>query len=231
MSNSNDLTNFDQIFDCIVLPLINELPQYMDEKFKNSVGFKHKDLQKAREDCKSFYETKKTELKKIFYGSKYNKAAENDLKFDIHKIASIICSSLIKHKIFIFNDEVAFQTIEQNGKFEDTTWIIDNALINYKLAFKVSVAMIYYKLLHESNDDAKIFFERHHGLSLYKKREGHESFENSVILDFAKRDIHGRSFDYFLYSAFLFQLEEYNKKVFELNIIQQKLRINIFLNM
>ena len=217
MSNPKDLTNFDQIFDYIVTPLINELPQYMDAEFKEFVGFKIKDSQKARESCKIFYEAKKTELKKIFYGSKYTKASENDLKFDIHKIAAIICSSLIKHKVFIFNDELAFQTIEQRGKFEDTSWIVDNALINYKLAFKVSIAMIYYKLLHESNDDTKKFFKSHNGLSLYKKREDHESFENSVILDFAKRDIHGRSFDYFLYSAFLFQLEEYNKKVFELH--------------
>ena len=39
----------------------------------------------------------------------------------------------------------------------------------------------------------------------------HESFENYMVLDLAKRDINNRSFDYFMYAANMFQLEEYNR--------------------
>ena len=52
-------------------------------------------------------------------------------------------------------------------------------------------------------------------LNLYtvkvSKDQVHESFENSLVLDLAKRDINNRSFDCFLYSTIMYQLEEYNK--------------------
>lgn len=218
MSELDISNNFRLIFETIVTPLIPQVESEMDEEFKLSTGFRIKDLNSVCKQCQSFYERKKVELKKIFYGDRFSLSDENTLLFDIHKVASISCYSLIKHKVFAFDENNAVQFIKQR-KIEDTTWIIDNALVNYKLAFHMSTSMIYYKLLYDANNQHNVELENaiksQKGLSLYRTRDGHESFANSVILDLAKRDIHKRSFDYFLYSALLFQLEEYNKDFFK----------------
>lgn len=219
--SENDLpNNYRLIFESIVIPLIPQMEAEVDNEFKDSTGFRIKDLNNIYTQCKSFYERKKVELKKIFYGDKFSLIDERTLLFDIHKVASISCYSLIKHKIFAFDDNSAFQFIKER-KIEDTTWIINNALVNYKLAFHVSVSMIYYKLLYDANNQFNTLLtdaiKSQKRLSLYKTRTGHESFANSIILDLAKRDIHKRSFDYFLYSTILFQLEEYNKEFFKKN--------------
>ncbi len=218
MSELDFPNNFEQIFKEIVIPLVSQIEEPMDSEYRDFTGFKTNNLDDVYLRCESFYEKKKVELKKIFYGNKYSASDDKALLFDIHKIASIVCYSLIKHKLFAFDDNAAIQFIIDR-KIEDTTWIIDNALVNYKLAFHVSVSMIYYKLLYDAskklNDIRVDSLESQGQLFLYKTRQGHESFANSVILDLAKRDIHKRSFDYFLYSSLLFQLEEYNKELYK----------------
>lgn len=220
MSELDYQNNFELIFKKIVIPLIPQMEAEIDNEFKDSTGFHIKDLNDTCTLCKSFYERKKVELKKIFYGDKFSLSDEKNLLFDIHKVASISCYSLIKHKIFIFDENSAINFIKER-KIEDSTWIINNALVNYKLAFHMSVSMIYYKLLYDASKQCNTMLadaiKSQKNLSLYKTRTGHESFANSIILDLAKRDIHKRSFDYFLYSAILFQLEEYNKEFFKKN--------------
>lgn len=211
MSKQAPLSKFSKIFNKIVEPLIKQIEEEADKGFKKAANLKVKDLREACLACESFYETKKKELKRLFYGEKYSEKEDDKFLFDVHKVASIVCYSLIKHKVFVFDEKIAYEGMEE----KETDWIIDNAFINYKLAFYVSVAVIYYKMLFEAEEEAKeelrLSLLKKRCLFLYKIREGHESFANSIILDFAKRDIHKRSFDYFLYSALLFQLEEYNK--------------------
>lgn len=211
------INSFERIFNYIIIPLVCQIEEEVDEEFKSLTNLRTIKLDDAYSKCNDFYKTKKDELKKIFYGDKISTIPTSELLFDIHKIASITCYSLIKHKIFVFDEEKATNYIK-NKKIKDTTWIIDNVLVNYKLAFKVSVAMIYYKLLFDfnklNNFEIETKLKEKRGLFLYNVREGHESFNNSIILDLAKRDIHKRSFDYFLYSALLFQLEEYNREFF-----------------
>lgn len=213
--------NFKLIFNNIIKPIIFQIESKIDRDFFLSTGFHLNNLDEICNKCSTFYEQKKDELKKIFYGDKISKTNEisgEQFLFDIHKVASITCYSLIKNKVFSFDENKAIEYMRDNSK-TDTTWIINNVLANYKLAFHVSTAFIYYKLLFDATkqgDKALVEkIKKQNKLFLYKTRDGHESFENSVILDFAKRDIHKRSFDYFLYSAFLFQLEEYNREIFD----------------
>ena len=130
MSEFDISNNFRSIFENIVTPLIPQIESEMDENFKLSTGFHIKDLNSVCKQCESFYERKKVELKKIFYGDRFSLSDKNTLLFDIHKVASISCYSLIKHKIFVFDENNAIQFIKQR-KIEDTTWIINNALVNY----------------------------------------------------------------------------------------------------
>ena len=146
MSKQAPLSKFSKIFNKIVEPLIKQVEEEADKGFKKAANLKVKDLREACLACESFYETKKKELKRLFYGEKYSEKEDDKFLFDIHKVASIVCYSLIKHKVFVFDEKIAYEGME--GK--ETDWIIDNAFINYKLAFYVSVAVIYYKMLFEA---------------------------------------------------------------------------------
>lgn len=208
--------DFDLLFAKIVEPSIQYIKDHVDAEFKNSFNFACKDIAQIHDSCKRFYEDKNEELKKRFYGSKYNheKSSKGELCFDLHKMGAIICYSLIKYKVFSFDVKAVRNYINRNS-ITDTDYIANNVLANYRLAFHVSVLLVYCKMLYDAqkNGDnelyAKLFAQR--GLSLYKKSQDHDSFKNSVIMDLAKRDTQGRSFDYFMYSTILFQLEEYNK--------------------
>lgn len=228
--NNEGLTNFKQIFNNIISPIIDEIESEVDKNFKQDCQLKRKDLNIVCNQCEIFYQNKREELKRIFYGNKYTNEKLDDDTFclDLHKIGAIICYSLIKYKVFSFVfDRNKFDSLfdDSASKEEKTTdWIINNVLVNYKLAFHFSVAFIYYKMIFDANNENNIKLcnklEKQRGLSLYKEKEHseskkkHESFANSVILDLFKRDVKGRSFDYFMYATLLFQLEEYNKIIF-----------------
>jgi hypothetical protein len=86
------------------------------------------------------------------------------------------------------------------------------------LAFYASLSIIYYKILFDAdqNNDSELYqlVENQQALNLYPIKKDHESFENSIIIDMAKRNVNRRSFDCLLYAAVLFQLEEYNLQLF-----------------
>ncbi len=219
IEKNNKLTNFNYIFSEIIIPLVDEIQNGMNSEFKHYCDLKIININLVQENCEKFYLKKRNELKKIFYGKQYTYKNGNDDEFclDLHKIAAIICCGLIRFKIFWYDETKALNYIKEHN-IKDTDWLIDNVLINYKLAFHFSMAFMYYKMLFDSkndeNNDLYNKIEEQRGLYLYKKNSEHESFENSVILDFAKRDINNRSFDYFMYATVLFQIEEYNKVQF-----------------
>ncbi|WP_448918912.1 hypothetical protein [Eubacterium sp.] len=222
IEKNNKLTNFDYIYSKIIIPLIEQVKDGASTEFKRYCNLTTIDYCLVQENCEKFYLKKRDELKKIFYGEQYTYKNRNDDNFclDLHKIAAIICCGLIRFKVFRYDKEKALEYIKENN-IKDTDWLIDNVFINYKLAFHFSMAFIYYKMLFDSkndkNDNLYNKIENQKGLFLYKKNSEHESFQNSIILDFAKRDIGNRSFDYFMYATVLFQIEEYNKIQFNNN--------------
>ena len=212
---------FKEIFNLIIKPLIDEVEEDLDDDFKKATGFKCSNLERVYQNCEPIYQSKREELKKLFYGAAYKgKPITSDPHYlDLHKIGSIVCYCLIKYKVFWFDENKAWKYI--NDKFADQVpndWYVSNILINYKLAFHASIAIIYYKILFDANDnnDFELYklVETRQGLNLYPQKKDHESFENSIIIDMAKRNVNQRSFDCLLYAAVLFQLEEYNLQIF-----------------
>ena len=218
---SDNLHSFDFIFHQIVLPLADEMENEVDADFKSACGFEKLDTERVFAISHKFYRTKRESLKKFFYGDIFSNATKlnnEDCRLDLHKIASVITATLIRNKLFWYNEARAQEYI--SSKELSTEWKIDNLLVNYKLAFHVGVALMYYKMLFDLESDesgTKQLYkkiENQGGLYLYSNNKWHESFQNSIIYDFAKRDINNRSFDYLLYSALLYQLEEYNREKF-----------------
>lgn len=216
------LHSYDFIFHEIILPISEEIEAEVDPEFKIICDFEKLNTEKVYEISHKFYRKKRESLKNFFYGEVFlNEKSVNydDYCLDLHKIASIITATLIRNKLFWFDEGKAKKYID--SKDCSTEWKIDNLLINYKLAFYVGVALMYYKMLfdakgNDTQESQKLYkkIEMQGGLYLYPKNELHESFPNSIIYDFAKRDINNRSFDYLLYSALLYQLEEYNREKF-----------------
>lgn len=125
---------------------------------------------------------------------------------------------------------------------EVLAWEIDNLFINYKLAFLVGEGVAFYDLLFwaqtKINADNEIlkavsdenkakdikqrisiteqFKDRlcdvEGGLRPYKKSKTHDDFISSVIVALMKNDCLMRDFDYLMFSAMMFQWQEYTKR-------------------
>lgn len=145
---------------------------------------------------------------------------------DFHKLAAILCRTLIEYKVFNFDVDKCRQYINDNNidKY-NTNWVVKNALVNFRIAFYTSVVFLYQSMLFRYSTENKELFEKlkeQSKLDLYDTQAQaqecapntvQESFENCIVLDLAKRDIGNRSFDYFMYAIIMYQLEEHNKQL------------------
>lgn len=218
-SDIDKLHSYDYIFHKIVIPLVEEIAEDVDSDFKDACDFETLNTENIFAKSHPFFKQKRENIKKNFYGDIFLKKGEDldddKYRLDLHKIASIVCAALIRNKVFWYDEKKAKDYISK--KEFSTDWLIKNILINYRLAVHTSFSIIYNKMLFDHEETNKKLYndiENQQGLYLYRTNDEHESFENSIILDFAKRDIDSRSFDYLLYSALLYQLEEYNKEKF-----------------
>ena len=215
----NKLHSYEYIFREIVVPLAEEIAKEVDPDFKIACGFEILDTTPIFNKSNVLFRQKRESLKKMFYGNVFLEKDEvlddDNYRLDLHKIASIVCAALIRNKFFWYDEKKAQEYIRD--KKCSTDWKIKNILANYRLAVHASFSVIYNKMLFDlEGKNPKLYkkIEDQQGLYLYRTNVEHESFENSIILDFAKRDIGKRSFDYLLYSTLLYQLEEYNYEKF-----------------
>lgn len=172
-----------------------------------------------QKNLSSLYEEKREWLKKIYFGSfKTNE----DRCLDMHKIAAIICRSIIGCKPFAFDVKKANKYKKANNLDENLDWIIDNYFINYKIAVNSALGIILYdlvdrlgeKLAVEITDeeivDLIITFTKY-GFDMYSSsllKSEHESFYKSVILNLAINDSNNRDFDYLGFATICFQLQQ-----------------------
>ncbi len=235
-----DKKDFNFIWKTFVIPAIQGIFEQSDPMFREKCKLSIRDLDKLEHDvCKCFFDRREN-LKKYYYGKNYSKANDriiisskqkngNDKKadeqhlLDFHKLSSILCRSLIEHKVYSL-DLKSCINLAKEKKSDETDWLIKNVLINYRLAFYASVVFLYQSMLFRYSEQESAFADKivhsylieQKRLNLYfsdytNENSVHESFENCLVLDLAKRDIDNRSFDFFMYSTIMYQLEEYNK--------------------
>lgn len=222
------MSNFQFIWKEWIEPLVDDLFKQLEPSFKNECKVQIRDLDTICAKAEKYYQNKRKEAKKEFYG-KYQKGdSETVHRMDSHKIGAILCRTLIEYKVFDMDARLCEEHIKKNIDKYDTNWVVSNALINFRLAFYVSILYLYQAMLFEYSEINADFCKELRSmqyLDLYenqilkypKKNQNEESekrvqesFENCVVLDLAKRDIGNRSFDYFLYSTILYQLEQHN---------------------
>ncbi len=214
--NEIDIQDFEFIWDNWVEPSIKKIAEQMDAEFKTQTNFKVRDLSKIKNSANKYFVNKREHTKKEFYGSGSSNKSEKHF-MDFHKLSAVLCRTLIENKVYEFDVTKCIDFIE-NKKIEskNTDWLVHNALVNFRLAFYASVVFLYQSMLFRLKSED---LEKYNKLKNLKKlnlytfeKNGyiHESFENSLVLDLAKRDINDHSFDCFLYATIMYQLEEYN---------------------
>lgn len=212
-----DISDFSFIWKEWIVPAIDKIAKQMDPAFQKATNFSIRDLSEIEKSASKYYIEKREATKKEYYGDDPSVVAKKHL-MDFHKLSAILCRTLIEHKVYYYDVQKCNEYIEaQKIDSKNTDWLVHNVLVNFRLAFYASVVFLYQSMLFrlkKDNSDLYPLLETQKKLNLYTNGERgntHESFENSLVLDLAKRDINNRSFDCFLYSAIMFQLEEYNK--------------------
>lgn len=113
---------------------------------------------------------------------------------DSRKIASVFCQDLIRQKVFHFDEEAAYHLLKQKNSilegYELNRWITSNILINYKLAYLVSLQILHLTLLNdllshnESIKKAKALNSIGH-LCKYPREKGIDSFDVNIVIGFS----------------------------------------------
>lgn len=223
-----DISNFQFIWEKWITPLVYDIFQQVDSEFVKRTRFKVRDLDELEKKAEKYFLQRRRLLKSEYYG-------KDDLSvvrlMDFHKLSSIICRTLIEYKVFEFDINACNQIANKKDK-TDTDWLVKNALANYRLAFFSSVVFLYQSMIFLSDKDKDSEDERfinkklkeNKKLDLYSdcytnNKRVHESFENCIVLNLAKRDINGRSSDLLMYATIMYQLEKYNRSLILNNLI------------
>lgn len=205
-------------WDSWIVPLSQELFNDMDKNFRLKVNAKIGDLDFIRIKAEEYFFSRYNTFKNDYYGY-----MDDNQTPDIHKICAILCRTLIEEKIIKYDITVCQKYIEEHIDKHNTDWLVKNALVNYRIAFYASITLLYEGMLFKYKNDKTMHekLKNNRKLNLYTKSDGspksinHESFENYIILDLAKRDVNNKSFEFFMYAALMYQLEEYNRMILE----------------
>lgn len=201
-------SRFDMLWDLAVPNTIQSCIDEVNNEFIKERNLHICDLHLLKKDIESFYVVTKDQLKIECYG----KSANNNL--DLHKLAAIFCAALIKYKPVVFKDNLVSKNISNK------VFVINNYLINYKIAFYVAATICYYDLVDRVADDCKKGIESKklldkiidmEGLAFYPRNKNHSPFENSFIIELARNDTNCEKFDYFSFALSMFQWQEYTR--------------------
>ena len=219
-----DLFDFDEIYEYVVSPSIDFALNggCLKTEFISTTSLVKESEPEYHKHLKKFFIEKVKWLKTIYWKDQL----QNGLDLDGHKIASILCRSIIGIKPFSFDTKKAEKYIESNGLESNREWLINNYLVNYKVAVDSAFGLTMFDLLNKL--DTPQLFESFYGFKpdllkneIFKNgklnyytlpiiRQRHAPFYESVIANMAISDINNRNFDYLGFATTLFQLQQYN---------------------
>lgn len=217
----------DHLWPKIISRAIDNAEKYIDKDFSEYVQLNRINSYNYKINLSLLYEEKRDWLKQIYFGTF---KSNEDRCLDMHKIAAIICRSIIGCKPFAFNVKKANEYKSRNNLDNDLNWIIDNYYINYKVAVNCAFAICLYDLfdklrennINNHNDELVASFSSN-GFDMYETsllKSAHETFYKSVIINLAINDNSKRDFDYLGFATICYQLQqnEVLKELIENNI-------------
>ncbi len=217
--------SFDFLWDKVIKPTIISGYESLDEEFRTKCNctYAYSNLDEYKNDLMAFYREKREWLKTVYLPHDPNP------RLDAHKLGAVLCRSMLAYKPIYFDFNIAKKFVEDKFKEQKesshTEWFTQNIYVNYRIAFYVSVGIVYLNLLYNYQDNEEgntffdlegfSFFQKAETLHFYPKSPHHDNFENSCIIALQKNDVLERNFDYLTYAIMLFQLESYNRQYFE----------------
>lgn len=229
MLNDESVHFSNYIYPKAVSPIIEAIRKKVDDEFKKQARFSlYMEEKEYERELSRVYEEKREWLKQIYFCENRFSMPEKPL-LDMHKIAAVICRSMIKMKPFAFDIEKANDYILNANKQEDLDWLINNYLVNYKVAFDSALMLNLYDLINRLSymdlsdksllDNPKDIREKFlkylakKGFYYYKEVPlnipySHEKFYKSSIINLAINDINKRDFDYLGFATNCFQIQQ-----------------------
>lgn len=199
----------------IIIKAIENAEKHIDKDFAKYVQFEKINSFDYKKNLSFLYENKRDWLKRIYFG---NFKSDEERCLDMHKIAAIICRSIIGCKPFTFDVQKANEYKRSHDLNKNLDWIIDNYYVNYKVAINCAFAICLYDLfdkLGESNtenqNDELISIFSNEGFDMYNTsilKSEHETFYKSVIINLAINDSNKRDFDYLGFATMCYQLQQ-----------------------
>ncbi len=229
----------DTLLPKIIRPSVSNALANVDEEFSDAVGLKSRiDDEHYILELSQIYEEKRDWLRRIYFGEDAIKRSvgKEDFWLDMHKIAAVLCRSILACKPISFNYKVACDYLEKHDKSKDINWLSKNFLINYKIAVDVAMGICFYDLIDRLGDDEnKKKIENVDGLikklsnsgrlDYYSSptfKQNHSNFYISLIEMLATNDTHNRNFDYLSFATICFQLQNHNVLEYKYNFMLNK---------
>ena len=197
---------YDYIWKNVIEPNIIEVSKPIQEEastfsFKSSV-----DMRKVKTQILKRYKVKRDRLKELYH---YGNSVKEDNLIDCHKIAACFASVLFDYKVF---------------SYEIKTGLTDDIfLANARLAYRVSLGIIYISLLfhYQKDGEGSIVdkLQNMEHLEVPPTNPGHDEYnlgrEKTIVLN----DVFDNEFDVLTYSDMLFWIEYYNRQLLEKQIV------------
>lgn len=179
---------------------IVDIEAQFDSMEKDSFNFSRTYGDKTKYIVRDQYKIVRNDLKLKCYADQ-----TTDNKIDQHKIASCFCKALIQKKVFSF---IVNDNISQNM-----------LLSNYKLAYIVSLRIIYIYLIEyyyrsgQSNLAERLMDQK--TLIVPETTETHDGYNTGRIKTLAINDYYGIEFDLLTYADMMYWIEHYNRQLIE----------------
>lgn len=220
--------HFNFLWEKIIQPSIQFCLSEASEEFKQCSFVCNSD-KKYKDKIEQLYKEKREWLKGLYLHNKM-KEDKTAARLDMHKIAAVLCRCIVGCKYFIFDEAKVYNCAQKIDSSVKLNWLINNAYINYKLAYLVGMGVTFFGLLHsllerkngviiikENYKDLFMKLVEKKELSLYDTNVSHGDFKTSMIIMLMKNDINNRNFDYLALSTIFYQIQEYNKLLYKLN--------------
>jgi len=217
--------HYEQIWNKVIQQVLQIVTDESDKKFREKCCLEIKPLKEWKEKLECKYRILRKELKERCYGNHVDQGL-----LDGRKLAAIFCKALTEEKAYVFDTVAAYDIMKQKktemSSVEFNLWAVHNVYINYKLAYYVSLQLVYLTLLHDlqSSDKTKIFakeLNKNGHLYRYPPASNSDSFDVNIIIGMARIDIAKENFDMFLFAMQLYQIEMYTITVLDKIISQQ----------
>lgn len=205
--------HYAQIWEKVIRQVLRVVEEECDAEFSQKCSLQAKPLDIWKKSLEKEYRMLRQDLKKFCYGNR-----ADDGRLDSRKLAAIFCKALIKEKAFRYDTNEALKLLKVRKKElspnEFNCWAAHNVFLNYKLAYYVSLQLVYLTLLQqllsseETKEDALKLNKIGH-LYQYPSSPNADSFDINVIIGMARVDLGEKDFDMFLFAMQLYQIEMY----------------------